>query len=57
MNKRLDGEKRKNIIYSETGTSLNVFQKPSFSVVDSALPCVEITKSRTVRVIRIKATS
>ena len=36
VNNRIDDEKRKNII--RKGTSLNVFQKPSFSVVDSALP-------------------
>ena len=33
------------IILSEIGTSLNVFQKPSFSVVDSELPCVKIMKT------------
>ena len=33
------------IILSEIGTLLNVFQKPSFSVVDSELPCVEIMKT------------
>ena len=35
VNNRLDDEKR-------IGTSLNLFRKPSFSVVDSALPCEEI---------------
>ena len=55
VNNRLDDEKRKNII--KKGTLLNVFQKPSFSVVDSALPCVEITKSWTVRVVGIQTTS
>ena len=43
VNNRIDAKSRR--ISSELGTSLNVFQKPSLSVVDSALPCVEITKS------------
>ena len=43
MNNLLHDEKGKKL--SEIGMSLNVFQKPSFSVVDSAFPCLEIMKS------------
>ena len=43
VNSRLDDKKGRDTI--RKGASLNVFQKPSFSVVDSALPYVEITKS------------
>ena len=49
--------KKKRTFPYQKWAHLNVFQKPSFSVVDSALPCVEITKSWTVRVVTIQATS
>ena len=55
VHNRLHDEKRKDII--RKGPSLNMFQKPSFSLIDSALPCVEITKSLTLRVVGTQAAS